>query len=619
MLLRAWGREPRREYLLIGFLAAAFLIEVFWPPFEAALLMFGILAVIPNMREAWRGAREHRMTIDALNMLAVFLSAVTQEWRSVAFIALMLVCARILECRTASKSRKAMEELLKLKPATAWKETNGEVKEIPIEEVKAGDLLVLKIGERVPVDGRIVRGDVSLNEASVTGESSPKEHASGDRVMSGTMVESGGATFVAERVGKDTTVERLAALVAGASAHKSRSERLADRFAGIFLPSVILAGILAYVVTRDFVLVISLLLVTCADDVAVAIPLAMAASIGQAAKRGVLIKGGEWLEALSRIDTVVLDKTGTLTYGTLSVRSYAFERGKETPEMWRLIASAEKFSEHPAGRALYRFAASKAGAPVPDPEGLIIEKGSGLSAAVENRKVVIGNELAFQERQMRIPKELFMQAEDQDHGAPRTHVFVAVDGVVEAVISVADVPRSEAAQSIRDLRATGVRRIQMLTGDREEVAEAVAGVLGITEFEATVLPERKLEIVESLSRTQTVAMVGDGINDAAALARADVGIAMGASGMAATVEAADVVILTDNLSRVPEMLGLGKRTMSVIRGDIWIWLATNAVGIALVFLGVLGPSLAALYNFLTDFIPLINSSRLFGRSKSLNP
>lgn len=608
----------RFDVLSIILLGMAFLADFFWPQFKITLLIFGIIAVLPNLREALRGARKRRMTIDALNMVAVLLSAIIQEWHSVAFIALMLVSARMLEARTASKSEKAVEELMKLKPTTAWKEMDGEVKEIPIENVSVGDVLVLKTGSRVPVDGRIRSGEVALNEAPVTGESTPKDHVAGDRVMSGTLVESGAATFVAERVGKETTVERLAALVKSASEHKSRSERLADRFASIFLPVIFVGGVVTYLVTRDLTMVIALLLVSCADDIAVAIPLAMVASIGRAAKRGVLIKGGEWMEALSRVDTVVLDKTGTLTYGALSVRSFTIREGMKHEDFWRLVASAEKFSEHPVGRAVYRFADAKAGGAIPDPDEFLIEKGIGLSAVSEKRRIVIGNETLFKERKIPIPDKLLRAVSLQDGNAPRTHIFVAVDGIPSAVIGVADTPRPEAAQSIRSLRDAGVERINMLTGDRKEVADAVAGMLGITEYEAEVLPERKLQIIEELSRERTVAMVGDGINDAAALARADVGIAMGASGMAATVETADVVILTDNLARVPEMVRLGKRTMSVIRGDIWIWFATNAIGMAFVFLGVFGPSLAALYNFLTDFVPLINSSRLFGRSKSLN-
>lgn len=607
----------RFDVLSIILLGMAFLADFFWPSTKITLLIFGIVAVVPNLREALRGVREQRMTIDALNMVAILLSAVTQEWHSVAFIALMLVSARMLEARTASKSEKAVEELMKLKPTTAWKEMDGEVKEIPIENVSVGDVLVLKTGSRVPVDGRIRSGEVALNEAPVTGESTPKDHVVGDRVMSGTLVESGAATFVAERVGKETTVERLAALVKSASEHKSRSERLADRFAGIFLPVIFVGGVVTYLVTRDFTMVIALLLVSCADDIAVAIPLAMAASIGRAAKRGVLIKGGEWIEALSRVDTIVLDKTGTLTYGALSVRSFAMREGVKPEDFWRLVASAEKFSEHPVGRAIYRFAETKACGAIPDPDEFLIEKGVGLCAVVKKKRIVIGNEASFKERRIRIPDKLLHDVSLQDGNAPRTHIFVAVDGIPSAVIGVADTPRPEAAQSIRSLRDAGVEHIRMLTGDRREVADAVAGMLGITEYEAEVLPERKLEIIEKLSREHTVAMVGDGINDAAALARADVGIAMGASGTAATVEAADVVILTDNLARVPEMVRLGKRTMSIVRGDVWIWFATNAVGMAFVFLGVFGPSLAALYNFLTDFVPLINSSRLFGRSKSL--
>ncbi|HEX8994140.1 MAG TPA: heavy metal translocating P-type ATPase, partial [Candidatus Paceibacterota bacterium] len=414
-------------------------------------------------------------------------------------------------------------------------------------------------------------------------------------------------------VGKDSTIERMAALIRSAAENKSRAERLADRFAGIFLPIVGLVGLTGYFVTGNVNTMIAIFLVACADDMAVAIPLAITASMGQAARRGVVFKGGEWMDVAASITTVVLDKTGTLTYGERRVSEARLLPGTDPKMFWEHVAAAEKMIDQPLGRAMFNEALSHIGA-ASDPESFENRAGRGVVASVSGKKVVIGSETLLQEEHIALDPDAAEAAQALIHSRGVSAVYVALDGRCAGVVGIADVPRTEAAESIAALKRLGVR-IVMLTGDTEEVAAYVASTLGIDEFRARMLPEDKLREVEKLMNEHKgiIAVVGDGINDAPALARADVGIAMGTTGMAVAVEAADVVILTDNLSRLPDIITLGRRTRSVVFGDMGLWLTTNAVGFTLVFTGFVGPALAAFYNFATDFLPIMNSARLFRR------
>ncbi|MDP3934827.1 MAG: HAD-IC family P-type ATPase, partial [Candidatus Giovannonibacteria bacterium] len=334
------------------------------------------------------------------------------------------------------------------------------------------------------------------------------------------------------------------------------------------------------------------------------------AAIGRAAKRGVIIKGGEHLESLSQIKTLVLDKTGTLTYGTIAVSGFSLESGFNESEFWKSAAIAEKFSEHPIGRAIFYEAIKHFPSP-PDPSDVRVVKGSGIIAKAGADEIVVGDEKILEDAGIILDRNLNEQivaaAEKQ-----KTKAFVFVNKKLAGAIFLADTPRPEAKKSIAELKKIGVERVVMFTGDNAQVAKEISAELGISEFLASMSPEDKLRELEKLEKTGApVCMVGDGINDAPALSRADIGIAMGKAGTAVAVEAADVVILTDNLMRVPEMILLGRKTFSVIKTDIVIWLLSNIFGFTLVLTGVFGPALAAFYNFATDFFPLINSARLF--------
>jgi len=355
----------------------------------------------------------------------------------------------------------------------------------------------------------------------------------------------------------------------------------------------------------------SLFLIACADDIAVAIPLAVSAAIGRAAKRGVIIKGGEWLDALSRIETVVVDKTGTLTYGDIRVGDVVIKKGVSEKEFWTLVGTAEKFSGHPVGRAIY-LEALKHESNIQDPDEFHIEEGSGVHARSQSKEIIIGNADIFRDHTFLSAGTLVSEMHDAAAKEGASPSAVTVDKDLWGYFFMRDVPRAEAKESIKLLGKAGVKNVVMFTGDNKSTAERIASELGISNVMSEMKPELKLVEVEKLIVPgKILAMVGDGVNDAPALARADIGIAMGGTGTAVAIEAADMVILTDKLDRLPEMILLGKKTMSVIRADVIIWLATNIFGFYLVFSGIADPALAAFYNFLTDFFPLINSARLF--------
>lgn len=602
-------KAPYREFAVSAFVGVGLCYHYFLGDAVPLLIVSVIVGSIVPLSGALDALHERKITIEAFNFFALLVSFILGEFTSAAFIVLMLAFASYLDWHTESRATDAVSELLKLKPSKAYRESSGQTEEIAAEEVRSGDILVVKNGERIPVDGVVIYGTAFINEASITGESKPSEKIIGDEVYSSTLSESGVIKIRATKVGTDSTIERMARLIEEAAKNKSKTERLADKFAGIFLPIVLLLGVVTYLVTRDMRMTAALFLIVCADDIAVSIPLAVTASLGRAAKRGVIIKGGEWLHALSRVNILAFDKTGTLTYG-----HFAISESEIAPEMdkdlfWKAVAVTEKFSEHPIGRAIFKEASVQS-KDVPDPLEVKVVSGAGISALFGKSEVVIGNEKILATKGITPPEELSARFDAKKSRGGVTVLYVYIDASFAGFLSVADTPRVEARESLEALQQKGVRVI-MLTGDNEEVARTVSTQLGIREYRAGMTPETKMKEVELLAKEGHLAMVGDGINDAPALTRADVGIAMGAGGTAVAVEAANVVILTDQLDRIPEMIALSKRTVSVINADMWIWGLTNILGITLVFFGLVGPALAAFYNFATDFLPLINSARLF--------
>lgn len=617
MLLAAFKKffnPPLSEYIIGAFVLFALALRL--TPFSSTLflLVAALLGSLPTFFSSFRDVVKGRVTIDVFNAIAVAIAFITGEFASAAFIVLMLTFARLLDWRTAARTHRALEELLKLKPNIAIVERDGKLDEIPASEVKKGDTVVIEEGVRIPVDGIVVMGSALVNEASVTGEAALVEKKIGDTALGLTLNESGTIKIRAMRVGKDATSERMVELLREATERKSHPEKIADRFARIFLPIVATIGVVTYIITRDASMTAALFLVACADDMAVAIPLAITASIGAAAKRGIIVRSGDALEAASKVQAVVFDKTGTLTYGNPAVKKVHIYPAVDEKSFWRLVATAEKFSEHPLGKALFREAFTRM-SDVPDPDDFKVYKGSGVWARFGKDEIAIGDERLFVNLELIVPEDVQKDIATLRTKERATALLIFINGAPAGFAALADMPRIEASASIKQLRTLGLRKILMFTGDHREAAEAVAKQFGVDDVRAEMLPEDKLREIEELEKDNFVAMVGDGVNDAPALARADLGIAMGKGGTAVTVEAADIVILTDDLSRLPEVISIGRRSMSVIRVDGILWIVTNLFGFALVFLGIAGPAIAAFYNFATDFLPLLNSTRLFRDSK----
>jgi len=608
---KKYSKPPYRQYILIGGLLLALAHYYFLSGRDELniLLIIALLGSIETAVGAVQSVFERKIGIDTFNIFAVVIAFTYGEVTSAAFIVLMLAFADLLEWKTESRAGNAIKELLALKPRLALRELrSGELEEIDAAKVLSGDILIVKNGSAIPVDGVVTQGKAEVNEASVTGESRLVEKVIGDEVLSGTVNEVGFLKIKAMRVGGDSTLERMIRLVKEAEKNKSHSERLADRFAGIFLPIVIVLGVATYFITHNLVMAGALFLVACADDMAVAIPMAVAAALGHAAKQGVIIKGGEWLDAISRVKIVIFDKTGTLTYGSVAVKLAVFEPNVSEKTFWRAVGVAEKFSDHPIGKAVYRESVKNFG-DIPDPDDYKLVEGKGVRVRSAGEDILVGNMSMVFDHDV-VLSDRARNAFDSAGERGETAFFVIANRKVLGVISVADAIRKEAKEAMERLRAFGIRTI-MLTGDNEAVARETAFALGISEYRASLKPEDKLREVEKLLPEGPVCMVGDGINDAPALTRADVGVAMGGGGTAVAVESADIVILNDNISRLPDMIDLGRRTRRVVNTDIVIWLLSNAIGFILVFTGIAGLAAAAFYNFATDFLPLANSVLFF--------
>ncbi len=611
-------RKYQLDYLLIGFIVASYAALELTPYAKFILWAAVVLGSFPTLSGSISGLLEKRINIDSFNIFAIAASFAYGDVRSSAFIVLMLSFARLLDSYTESRTRRTLEELLRLKPDKALLESQGGNKEVQADSVDLGQIVIVSEGARVPVDGQIIFGRALMNQSSVTGESLPVEKGIGEEVLQSTLNVSGLIKVKAIRVGKDSTIERMAALIKESAKNKSRPEKLADRFAAIYLPVVLLIGILTYVFTANLQMTAALFLVACADDMAVAIPLAVTAAIGRSARRGVVIKGGEWMESLSKIDTLVVDKTGTLTYGEFAINKVEIEPGVDEGEFWQNLAVVEKLSDHPIGRLMGREAAVRVGVQ-PDPEEFTVIKGAGAKVIYLGQPIFAGNDKLLEDESVKLTTEDRKRISSALQGAAGTCIAVFSATKLYGFITIGDRPKANARNAVSKLKKLGVSNITIFTGDNQQAAEAIGRELGIEDVRFAMSPQDKVRGLEDiLTASRTLAMVGDGVNDAAALARADLGIAMGRNGAAVSVEAADVVIMNDDLATLPDMIAYSRRVMSVIRLDMILWVVTNIIGFGLVFTGVLGPALAAFYNFASDFVPLINSARLFRKEMPSN-
>jgi len=499
---------------------------------------------------------------------------------------------------------------MKLKPTKVKIDEDGKIKEVPIETVKIGDRIIVELGERVPVDGIIEKGQAMIDQSSLTGESIPISKKEGDEILSFTIVISGNLIIRAEKVGKESTFEKIIALVEQSQASKSKIYSFIDKFSKWYIIITLGGALVVYLITRNTNLVTGLLLVSCADDIAVATPMALMSAITHSAKHGAIIKGSDYLEALAKVKTMVFDKTGTLTKGKLRVEEvYPFDQ-QSKEDVLKLAAIASSCSSHPIAHAIINSAKAK-NISIADSENFEEYGGKGMSAYYKGKRILIGKLSFFQDLKIGINQEEISKIKSGISNRYNV-TLIAYDGKLIGLIDLVDEVKPKIKQTMEEIKKLGIEKTVMLTGDNERVAQKVAEETGIDEFHANLLPDDKLIYFKKfLSKAYKVAMVGDGVNDAPVLALSDVGIAMGALGSDASIEAADIALMRDDISQIPDLIKTGRYTMRVIHQNIILWGALNALGFALVFLRVLNPSGAAAYNFICDFIPIFNSLRLF--------
>jgi len=530
-----------------------------------AVLMTAATAVAgyPVARSAYTALRLKVLGIEALVTIAAAGAIAIGEYWEAAVVTFLFAFGSYLEARTLDKTRSAIRHLMDMAPEVAVVRRDGAEVEVPVEDVSPGEIVIVRPGGRIPVDGKVVRGGGFVNQSAITGESMPVEKAKGDTVFSGTVNESGYLEIVTEKSGEDTTFARILEMVMEAQETKAPTEQFLNRFARYYTPAIIVMAVAVFAYTREAVTALTLLVIACPGALVIATPVSIVSAIGNAARNGVLIKGGEHLERASKITAVAFDKTGTLTMGKPGVVGYrAF--ACEPKEMLDLAARAEKPSEHHLARAVVEYV-TWAG---PEPDEFEVYPGQGIRALVDGFEVIVGSGRIMKNNGVNISESVLDYVTEQEK-LGRTVMLVARERQLIGAIAVADVVRPGAAFVIEQLKKLGVKKVVVLSGDNSRAVAALASETGVDEYRAELLPAEKVEAIRELQREGlVVAMVGDGINDAPALAAADVGIAMGAAGTDVAVETADLVLMSDRLPMVAYAVGLSRAAISNIRQNI---------------------------------------------------
>jgi Cd2+/Zn2+-exporting ATPase/Cu+-exporting ATPase len=595
------------EAARIGLVAAAAAAVWFrvWEPMPGVSLI-GIIGLLvggwPIFKEALENIIARRMTMELSMTIAMVAAAAIGEFFTALVIALFVLVAEVLEGMTVSRGRHAIRDLLDFLPRLVSVRRSNGVRDVDSAELRVGDAVLVNPGGRVPVDGTVLSGHSFLDQSRITGESMPVEKTAGSAVYAGSINQSGAIEIRAERLGRDTSFGKIIEAVERAEKSRAPVQRLADRMAGYLVYFALGAAALTYLITRDMRSTISVVIVAGACGIAAGTPLAILGAIGRAARLGAIIKGGLYLEILGRVDTVVLDKTGTLTYGRPEVQRVVTAEDATPEAVLDAAASAELRSEHPLGRAIVSFARAQ-GRSIREPEGFDYTPGRGISALIDGTTVLVGNRALLTERGVAVPRTLASQEE------AASEILVARDSQLLGAIVVADSVRPEAKPAVEALARMRMRTI-LLTGDTKPVADSVGSRLGIAEVHADLLPEDKLVWIKQLvGQGCVVAMLGDGINDAPALTEADVGVAMG-SGTDVARESADIVLLGNDLARFVDTVAIARRTRRIIWQNFTGTIAVDTVGMVLAGFGFLNPLLAAFIHVASEMAFILNSARL---------
>ena len=621
--LLEWG-GIKRDVVFLVISGSALLLSIFGVspfPFDMAWIAI-ILCGIPILLEAVIGlVTAFDIKADVLVSLALVASVIIREDFAAGEVAFIMQLGALLEDLTVAKARAGIEKLVHLTPRTARRisaagnEASGAEEIIPAEQVQVGDMLRVLPGEAVPVDGVIVSGETSVNQAVMTGESLPVDKKPGDAVSSGTVNQFGAFEMRAEKVGEDSSIQRMIRLVQSADAGKAKIVGIADRWATWIVVIALTAAALTWLISGEIIRAVTILVVFCPCALVLATPTAIMAAIGNATKHGFIVREGDALERLSTVKRITFDKTGTLTYGTPQVTAVeSILPGLSTRELYAYAAGSELNSEHPLGKAVVRCYKEETNeALLPSSEFRMLP-GRGVQAVINGRTVLAGNPGLLRDNHISLPNEAVNKSEMHlKEGC--TVIYLAVDGICAGFIALADTLRKDASSTVDELKASGVTPV-LLTGDHENAAVHIARQLHIDEVHASCLPEDKLSWIDASQKNHfPVCMIGDGINDAPALKKALVGIAMGKAGSDIAVDAADIALVNDDIKELPHLLKLSRRMMNTIRVNLTFSMTLNFIAIILAITGILNPVVGALVHNAGSVLVIVNSAFLLGWKK----
>jgi P-type Cu+ transporter len=600
-----WSEIVRIAFVALA--AAAVWFRV-WEPFPH-ISVIGIAATLiggyPIFKEAFENIVERKMTMELSMTIALVSALAIGEFFTALVITAFVLAAEVLEGLTVGRGRRAIQSLLDFLPKQVNVRRNGEVIELPADQVRSGETVIVKPGGHIPVDGIVLGGHSFVEQAAITGEAMPVEKATGDTVYAGTINQSGALEIEAQKLGRDTTFGRIIEAVERAEKSRAPIQKTADRLAGCLVYFALGAAVLTFFITHNVKSTISVIIVAGACGIAAGTPLAILGAIGRAAHQGAIIKGGLYLEALAGVDTVLLDKTGTLTFGTPQIREVISSNGFAERQVIGTASIAERKSEHPLARSIVARA-SELGVPAVEPDEFSYTPGRGVRVTYQQEEIVVGSRAFLAEHGVNVLSS---------HGqgvSGTSEVHVARGGQVLGSIRIADVLRPEAKQAVAAMREMGLRTV-LLSGDTQGVAAAVGRDLGVDEAVGELLPEQKAQWVSELrGKGRKVVMVGDGINDAPALVEANVGIAMG-SGTDVARESADVILIGSDLSKFVETLRVARRCRRIIMQNFVGTLGVDSIGVGMAAFGFLNPLLAAFIHVSSELAFILNSTRLLPR------
>jgi len=541
-----------------------------WP-----LVFSSVIGALPIVIQAYQAIRVKVVSIDVLVTIAAAGALAIGNFEESAIVTFLFLFGAYLEKRTLNKTRSAIRELTEMAPESALKlAKDGIFREVGVEEVDVGDILLVKTGAKIPVDGTVIEGEGYVDEASITGESFPVSKKKDSKVFAGSILENGTIRMRADRVGEDTTFSRIIELVEEAQDSKSRAERFIDRFSRYYTPAVLVLALVVWLISRDIELAITILVLGCPGALVIGVPVSNVAGIGNGAKHGILLKGSEVISDFSRVDTIVFDKTGTLTTGTPQVADVEFY-AENTGEILGYLSSVERESDHPLAKAIVEYIG---GTEVFAVEKTEVVKGGGILATVNGHRVAIGNKGLMEKENIALDEKVISDMREFEERGDSL-VLTAIDGRLKLLLGIRDRVRPEIKENLRKLKKQRVKNLTVLSGDNQGTVDLVARELGLTEAHGNMLPEDKAEYIKELkSKGRIVAFVGDGVNDSPSIALAHIGIAMG-NGTDVAIETSDVVLMNSDFSRLPHALGLAKATAANMRQNIAI-----AVGVVLFLL-----------------------------------